>query len=78
MASSKCGSLGLTEKVVNSEDEMVKLPDTSGQTSANSNSSQIHAVFHILDQTPGISHIHGKFSSIDLAGNEMGANLIYK
>jgi kinesin family protein 2/24 len=39
MASSKCRSLGLTEIVVNFVDEIVTLPDTSGQMSANSDSS---------------------------------------
>jgi hypothetical protein len=57
---------------------MVTLPDTSGQTSTNSNSSQIHTVFQIPAQKPVISHIHDKFSFIDLAGNEMGADLICK
>jgi hypothetical protein len=47
---------------------------TSGQTSANSNSSRSHAVFQIVVRTPGISRIHGKFSLIDLAGNERGAD----
>ena len=45
----------------------------SGQTSANSNSSRSHAVFQIiLRQGPG--RLHGKFSLIDLAGNERGAD----
>jgi hypothetical protein len=47
---------------------------TSGQTSANSNSSRSHAVFQIIVRTPGINRIHGKFSLIDLAGNERGAD----
>jgi len=47
---------------------------TSGQTSANSNSSRSHAVFQIVVRTPGINRIHGKFSLIDLAGNERGAD----
>jgi hypothetical protein len=71
-------TLRLTEKVVNSEDEMVTLPDTLGQTSANSNSSQIHAVFQIPAQKSGISYIHGKFSLTDLAGNNMGADVTCK
>ncbi|PSN54074.1 Kinesin-like protein Klp10A, partial [Blattella germanica] len=72
--------VGLTEKVVDSVDEVLKLIQhgntarTSGQTSANSNSSRSHAVFQIVVRTPGINRIHGKFSLIDLAGNERGAD----
>lgn len=47
---------------------------TSGQTSANSNSSRSHAVFQIVLRPPGSTKIHGKFSFIDLAGNERGAD----
>lgn len=47
---------------------------TSGQTSANSNSSRSHAVFQIVLRIPGLNQIHGKFSLIDLAGNERGAD----
>lgn len=72
--------VGLTEKVVDSVDEVLKLIQhgnsarTSGQTSANSNSSRSHAVFQIVLRPPGSSRIHGKFSFIDLAGNERGAD----
>ncbi|KAG8271871.1 Kinesin-like protein kif2a [Homalodisca vitripennis] len=72
--------VGLTEKVVDSCDEVLKLIQhgnvarTSGQTSANSNSSRSHAVFQILLRVPGVQRIHGKFSLIDLAGNERGAD----
>lgn len=72
--------VGLTEKVVNSVDEVLRLIQagnqsrTSGQTSANSNSSRSHAVFQITLRTPGSHKIHGKFSLIDLAGNERGAD----
>uniref|UniRef100_A0A1B6KR21 Kinesin-like protein n=1 Tax=Graphocephala atropunctata TaxID=36148 RepID=A0A1B6KR21_9HEMI len=72
--------VGLTEKVVDSVDEVLKLIQhgnvarTSGQTSANSNSSRSHAVFQILLRVPGMQRIHGKFSLIDLAGNERGAD----
>ena len=47
---------------------------TSGQTSANSNSSRSHAVFQIIARTEGTHKVHGKFSLIDLAGNERGAD----
>lgn len=61
-------------------DEVLKLIQhgnsarTSGQTSANSNSSRSHAVFQIVLRPPGSARIHGKFSFIDLAGNERGAD----
>lgn len=45
---------------------------TSGQTSANAYSSRSHAVFQILLRRQG--KLHGKFSLIDLAGNERGAD----
>ncbi|XP_068982005.1 kinesin-like protein KIF2A isoform X2 [Bombus flavifrons] len=72
--------LGLTEKVVETCDEVLKLIQhgnsarTSGQTSANSNSSRSHAVFQITARIPGTLKVHGKFSLIDLAGNERGAD----
>lgn len=72
--------VGLTEKVVDSVDEVLKLIQhgnaarTSGQTSANSNSSRSHAVFQIILRSPSVNKIHGKFSLIDLAGNERGAD----
>lgn len=44
------------------------------QTSANSNSSRSHAVFQIIVRSPGMHRVHGKFSLIDLAGNERGAD----
>lgn len=45
----------------------------SGQTSANSNSSRSHAVFQIVLKTKD-DNLYGKFSLIDLAGNERGAD----
>lgn len=71
--------VGLQERAVDSVEDVLKLIQlgnaarTSGQTSANSNSSRSHAVFQIvLRQAQG--RIHGKFSLIDLAGNERGAD----
>lgn len=72
--------VGLTEKVVDNVDEVLKIINhgnstrTSGQTSANTNSSRSHAIFQIVLRPPGASRIHGKFSFIDLAGNERGAD----
>ncbi|KAF6204579.1 hypothetical protein GE061_018739 [Apolygus lucorum] len=71
--------VGLTERVVSSVDEVLtliaagNLARTSGVTKANSNSSRSHAVFQLTLRNA--SHrVHGKFSLIDLAGNERGAD----
>jgi kinesin family protein 2/24 len=70
----------LTEEVVNSVDDVIRLIQlgnisrASGKTSANSNSSRSHAVFRIALWTPGNNRIYGSFSLIDLAGNERGAD----
>lgn len=72
--------VGLTEKVVDSVEEVLSIINhgnstrTSGQTSANANSSRSHAVFQIVVRPNGSTKIHGKFSFIDLAGNERGAD----
>ena len=51
---------------------------TSGQTSANAHSSRSHAVFQLIlrsqQKRRGKGEMHGKFSLIDLAGNERGAD----
>merc|ERR1719154_754488 len=73
--------VGLTETEVASVDDVLKLITsgnnlrTSGQTSANVNSSRSHAVFQIvLRVNTKRRPLHGKFSLIDLAGNERGAD----
>ncbi|XP_053682678.1 kinesin-like protein Klp10A [Sabethes cyaneus] len=72
--------VGLTEKVVDSVEEVLGIINhgnstrTSGQTSANANSSRSHAVFQLVVRPKGSMKIHGKFSFIDLAGNERGAD----
>ncbi|CAH1098484.1 unnamed protein product [Psylliodes chrysocephalus] len=72
--------VGLTERTVLTVDHILELIQrgsmerTSGQTSANSNSSRSHAVFQIILRRAGSKHIAGKFSLIDLAGNERGAD----
>nr|CAI5832189.1 unnamed protein product [Callosobruchus analis] len=73
--------VGLVEKVVSTTDEVLKLIQkgnqarTSGQTFANQNSSRSHAVFQIFLRAQGnMSKVYGKFSLIDLAGNERGAD----
>ena len=73
--------VGLTESVVTSVEDVLKLITsgnnlrTSGQTSANSHSSRSHAVFQIILRTNTAKKpLYGKFSLIDLAGNERGAD----
>ncbi|KAH8290410.1 hypothetical protein KR054_002738 [Drosophila jambulina] len=76
--------VGLTENRVQSVDDVLALIDlgnsvrTSGQTSANSKSSRSHAVFQIIlrksSSEAETERPHGKFSLIDLAGNERGAD----
>ncbi|XP_077457463.1 kinesin-like protein KIF2A isoform X3 [Stigmatopora argus] len=70
--------VGLEEKAVKCTEDVLKLIEvgnscrTSGQTSANAHSSRSHAVFQIILRRKG--KMHGKFSLIDLAGNERGAD----
>lgn len=70
--------VGLQEHLVSCADDVIKMIDvgsacrTSGQTFANSTSSRSHACFQILLRTKG--RLHGKFSLVDLAGNERGAD----
>ncbi|XP_030762965.1 kinesin-like protein Klp10A isoform X2 [Sitophilus oryzae] len=72
--------VGLTEKIVTKVEDVLELIQkgslerTSGQTSANSNSSRSHAVFQIILRKAGSRNVEGKFSLIDLAGNERGAD----
>ncbi|XP_075759931.1 kinesin-like protein KIF2A [Pelodiscus sinensis] len=70
--------VGLQEEEVASVEDVMKLIEmgnrcrTSGQTSANTHSSRSHAVFQIILRKR--EKLHGKFSLIDLAGNERGAD----
>ncbi|XP_062399333.1 kinesin-like protein KIF2A isoform X2 [Sardina pilchardus] len=70
--------VGLQERDVRCTEDVLKLIEvgnscrTSGQTSANAHSSRSHAVFQIILRRKG--KMHGKFSLIDLAGNERGAD----
>lgn len=72
--------LGLTEEPcvnTNSVQALLELGNSvraSGQTSANAKSSRSHAVFQLVLRTGIESQIYGKFSLIDLAGNERGAD----
>uniref|UniRef100_A0A7I5E816 Kinesin-like protein n=1 Tax=Haemonchus contortus TaxID=6289 RepID=A0A7I5E816_HAECO len=68
--------VGLQELPVSSENDVLELirqgtdMRTAGATSANSNSSRSHAVFQIVLRKD--KKLWGKFSLIDLAGNERG------
>ncbi|XP_038649997.1 kinesin-like protein KIF2C isoform X2 [Scyliorhinus canicula] len=70
--------VGLLEQTVYCVDDVIMNIDmgnnyrTSGQTSANSNSSRSHAVFQIILRRN--DKLYGQFSLIDLAGNERGAD----
>lgn len=72
--------VGLQERIVESVDDVLKLIQTgnnirtSGQTSANNHSSRSHAVFQLQLKKRSNNRMRGKFSLIDLAGNERGAD----
>ncbi|CAJ0586546.1 unnamed protein product, partial [Mesorhabditis spiculigera] len=68
--------VGLKEESVTSDQQVLDLIKrgsdmrTAGATSANTNSSRSHAIFQIILRRAG--KVWGKFSLIDLAGNERG------
>ncbi|XP_007533586.1 kinesin-like protein KIF2B [Erinaceus europaeus] len=70
--------IGLQEQEVCCVEDVLNLVElgnscrTSGQTSVNAHSSRSHAVFQIILKSQG--KLHGKFSLVDLAGNERGAD----
>ncbi|NXK19527.1 KIF2C protein, partial [Arenaria interpres] len=70
--------VGLQEKQVHCAEDVFKMIEigtasrTSGQTFANSSSSRSHACFQIILRRGG--KLIGKFSLVDLAGNERGAD----
>lgn len=73
--------VGLTEKLVESPDEVLKLitrgnmARTFGQTAVNAYSSRSHAIFQLILRSAATKQkVHGKLSLIDLAGNERGAD----
>ncbi|XP_006889332.1 PREDICTED: kinesin-like protein KIF2B-like [Elephantulus edwardii] len=71
--------VGLREQEVGCVEDVLNLVElgkscrTSGQTSVNTHSSRSHAVFQVILKSEG--ELHGKFSLIDLAGNERGADI---
>ncbi|XP_034038746.1 kinesin-like protein KIF2C isoform X2 [Thalassophryne amazonica] len=74
--------VGLEEVCVSTAEEVIKMIQvasacrTSGQTSANANSSRSHAVLQIvLRRNDRAATLHGKFSLVDLAGNERGTDV---
>nr|XP_046264056.1 kinesin-like protein KIF2C isoform X2 [Scatophagus argus] len=74
--------VGLEEVYVSTAEEVIKMIQmgsacrTSGQTSANANSSRSHAVLQIvLRRNDRATTLHGKFSLVDLAGNERGTDV---
>lgn len=72
--------VGLVERQTRNVDEILDLIQKgsinriSGRTSANNKSSRSHAVFQIHLRHLVSNKLHGKFSLIDLAGNERGAD----
>ncbi|KAL1235135.1 Kinesin-like protein KIF2A [Trichinella pseudospiralis] len=72
--------ISLKEVVVDNEEEVFKLLKkgsdlrSSGQTSMNRSSSRSHCIFQIILRDKKSNKVHGKFSLVDLAGNERGAD----
>ncbi|XP_043942716.1 kinesin-like protein KIF2C [Protopterus annectens] len=68
--------VGLQERSVSSAEDVVRVIEmgsacrTQGQTFANTSSSRSHACFQIILRKD--KKLHGKFSLVDLAGNERG------
>ncbi|KAM9500785.1 kinesin-like protein KIF2C isoform 3-T3 [Clarias gariepinus] len=71
--------VGLQEIPVSSVEDVIKMIEkgsacrTSGQTFANANSSRSHAVLQVILRRHKL--LHGKFSLVDLAGNERGTDV---
>ncbi|CAL8344472.1 unnamed protein product [Merluccius merluccius] len=74
--------VGLEEVFVTKTDDVIKLIEmgsacrTSGQTSANANSSRSHAILQVtLRHNDRAASLYSKFSLVDLAGNERGTDV---
>ncbi|XP_029560698.1 kinesin-like protein KIF2C isoform X3 [Salmo trutta] len=71
--------VGLQEMYVSCAEDVIKMIEmgsacrTSGQTSANANSSRSHAILQVILRRR--NQVHGKFSLVDLAGNERGIDV---
>ncbi|CAM4688507.1 unnamed protein product [Leuciscus chuanchicus] len=70
--------VGLQEREVKCTEDILKLIEmgnscrATGQNAVNAHSSRSHAIFDIILRSKG--KLHGKFSLIDLAGNERAAD----
>eukprot|EP01001_Neometanema_parovale_P007927 NODE_420_length_2516_cov_42.893021_g399_i0.p1 GENE.NODE_420_length_2516_cov_42.893021_g399_i0~~NODE_420_length_2516_cov_42.893021_g399_i0.p1 ORF type:complete len:724 (+),score=202.64 NODE_420_length_2516_cov_42.893021_g399_i0:55-2172(+) len=75
-----CCIVGLTEHVVKDVGQLMNLIEfgntmrASGETGANKESSRSHAILQISVQIAKTGKLHGKFTFIDLAGSERGAD----
>lgn len=72
--------VGLSEMEVNDVNSLMQVIDygnsirATGSTGANSDSSRSHAILQICVKLKGSNKMFGKFSFIDLAGSERGAD----
>lgn len=72
--------VGLSEMEVNDVNSLMQVIDygnsirATGSTGANSDSSRSHAILQICIKLKGNNKVFGKFSFIDLAGSERGAD----
>jgi kinesin family protein 2/24 len=82
-ANGKVNVVGLQERQVRSVEELMQIIEyghsirATGSTGVNVDSSRSHAILQIAlkaDPRAGQNDIHGKFSFIDLAGSERGAD----
>ena len=79
-ANQKCNVVGLTDKVVNDINQLMKYIEQGnatrsvGVTGANLDSSRSHAILQIMLNHRDTGKTHGKFSFIDLAGSERAAD----
>jgi kinesin family protein 2/24 len=76
----KVEMVGLTERIVNSVDELLEHINqgntirTSANTETDYRSSRSHAVLQIILRRDGIKDIHGKYILVDLAAGDKGSD----
>eukprot|EP01006_Ploeotia_vitrea_P053366 TRINITY_DN67780_c6_g14_i1.p1 TRINITY_DN67780_c6_g14~~TRINITY_DN67780_c6_g14_i1.p1 ORF type:complete len:700 (+),score=77.31 TRINITY_DN67780_c6_g14_i1:82-2181(+) len=74
--------VGLTEHFVEDQSSLLGLIEygnsmrSSGETGANKDSSRSHAILQICVKVAKTEKMHGKFTFIDLAGSERGADTL--
>eukprot|EP01012_Entosiphon_sulcatum_P011897 TRINITY_DN17395_c0_g2_i1.p1 TRINITY_DN17395_c0_g2~~TRINITY_DN17395_c0_g2_i1.p1 ORF type:complete len:712 (+),score=123.08 TRINITY_DN17395_c0_g2_i1:303-2138(+) len=74
--------VGLTEHTVDEDESLMNLIDfgnsmrSSGETGANKDSSRSHAILQIFVRIVKTDKVHGRFTFIDLAGSERGADTL--